>query len=60
MSIIANKKLLDSNPVSGEPVRIGIIEYKRDPERFLFNYSFKSIFSGIKSSLTKDSKNGKN
>jgi len=60
MSIIANKKLLDSNPVPGEPVRVGIIDYKRDPERFLFNYSIKSILSGIKSSLTKDSKNGKN
>ena len=60
MSIIANKKLLDSNPIPGEPVRVGIIDYKRDPERFLFNYSFKSILSGIKSSLGKESKNGKN
>ena len=59
MSIIANKKLLDSNPVPGEPVRVGFIDYKRNPERFLFNYSFKSILSGIKSSLTKDSKKGK-
>lgn len=59
MSIIANKKLLDSNPVPGEPVRVGIIDYKRDPACFLFNYSFKSILSGIKSSLTKDSKKGK-
>ena len=60
MSMIANEKLLDANPISGEPVRVGIIDYKRDPERFLFNYSFKSILSGIKSSLNKDSKNGKN
>jgi hypothetical protein len=60
MSIIANKKILDSNPVPGEPVRVGVIDYKRDPERFLFNYSFKSILSGIKSSLTKESGKGKN
>jgi len=60
MSVVANKKLLDSNPISGEPLRVGVIDYKRDPERFLFNYSFKSIFSGIKSSLTKDSKKVKN
>ncbi len=59
LSIIANKKILDSNPIPGERVRVGIIDYKRDPERFLFNYSFKSILSGIKSSLTKDSKKGK-
>jgi hypothetical protein len=60
MSIIANKKILDSNPIHGEQVRVGIIDYERNPERFLFNYSIKSILSGIKSSLTKDSKNGKN
>ncbi|MFA5329766.1 MAG: hypothetical protein WC384_18365 [Prolixibacteraceae bacterium] len=59
MSIIANKKLLDSNPIPGEPVRVGMIDYERDPERFLFNYSFKSILSGIKSSLVKESKKGK-
>jgi len=60
LSILANKKILNSNPVPGEKVRIGIIEQNSDPERFLFNYCFKSILSGIKSSLTKDSKNGKN
>ena len=60
MSMIANKKLLDSNPTPEESVRIGIIDYKRDPERFLFNYSFKSILSGIKSSLVQESKKGKN
>jgi hypothetical protein len=53
VSIIANKKLLNSNPIPNEPVRVGIIYYKRDPEKFLFNYSFKSILSGIKSSLVK-------
>jgi len=60
MSIIANKKILDSNPVPGEQVRVGIIDYKRDTERFLFNYSFRSILSAIKSSLTKESEKGKN
>lgn len=54
MSIIANKKALNSNPVPGEEVRIGIIDYERDPEKFLFNYCFKSILSGIKSSLIKN------
>ena len=56
ISIIANRKILNSNPLPGEAVRIGIIDLERDPERFLFNYSFKSILTGIKSSLVKGSK----
>lgn len=53
-SIVVNYKLLNSNPLPGEKVRKGIIEYDRDPERFLFNYCFKSIFSGIKSTILKN------
>jgi hypothetical protein len=56
ISIIANRKVLDSNPVTDEEVREGIIDYERDPERFLFHYCFKSILSGIKSSIAKSSK----
>jgi hypothetical protein len=55
VSQIANRKVMDSNPVPGKDVREGIIDYERDPEKFLFNYCFKSIFSGIKSSLVKPS-----
>lgn len=51
LSIIANSVILDSNPFPGENVRVGDINYKRDPEKFLFNYCFKSILSGIKPSL---------
>jgi len=51
-SFIANIKILNSNPLPGKEVRTGIIENRRDPEKFLFNYCFKSILSGIKSSLT--------
>ena len=53
LSILANKKIMDSNPIPGEKVRIGIIDRDRDPERFLFSYCSKSILSGIKSSLVK-------
>jgi hypothetical protein len=60
ISLIANIKVLDSNPVPGKDVREGIIDYKRDPERFLFSYCFKSILSGIKSSLVKSPKKRKN
>jgi len=56
LSIIANKKLLNSNPVPGEGVRIGIIDYERDPEKFLINYCFESVLTGIKSSLVKRQK----
>jgi len=55
-SYMANIKILDSNPLPGEKVRTGIIDYERDPEKFLFNYSFKSILSGIKSSLVLEKK----
>ena len=51
ISLIANIKVMDSNPLPGENARVGIIDYQRDPERFLFNYCFKSIMTGIKSSL---------
>jgi len=56
MSIIANMKLMNSNPVPGDGVRVGIIDYERDPEKFLINYCFKSALTGIKSSLVKKQK----
>ncbi|MBE3084744.1 MAG: hypothetical protein IMZ64_00830, partial [Bacteroidetes bacterium] len=55
-SFIVNIKVPDSNPMPGKEVRVGIIDYERDPERFLFNYCFKSILSGIQSSLAKSPK----
>lgn len=54
ISKIANIKVMDSNPIPGNEVRVGIIDYERDPERFLFNYCFKSLMTGIKSSLVKN------
>jgi hypothetical protein len=54
ISLIANRQVMDSNPIPGEDVREGIIDYERDPERFLFSYCFNSILSGIKSSLSKN------
>jgi hypothetical protein len=53
ISFIANRKVMDSNPIPGKDVREGIIDYDRDPERFLFNYCFKSVLSGIQSTLVK-------
>ena len=50
-SVIANLIVLNSNPVPNEAVRYGVIDYKRNPERFLLNYCAKSIITGIKSSV---------
>jgi hypothetical protein len=52
-SVVANIIMIESNPMPGDEVRQGIIEYERDPERFLFNYVFKSLLSGINTSITK-------
>ncbi|MBP6335373.1 MAG: hypothetical protein KA444_07875, partial [Bacteroidia bacterium] len=41
-SVLANTKSLNSNPLPGKEVRKGVIEFDRDPEKFLFHYCFKS------------------
>jgi hypothetical protein len=51
--MIANILVMESNPMPGEEVRPGIIEYERDPEKFLFNYVVRSLMSGITTSITK-------
>ena len=56
ISFIANIKILNSNPLPGDEIRVGTIEYKRDPEKFLFNYCLKSILSGITTSMVKQPK----
>jgi len=56
MSFIANRRFLDSNPTKDEDVREGIIDFDRDPERYLFHYCFRSILSGITSSIAKNPK----
>ncbi|MGE5458507.1 MAG: hypothetical protein ACM3RX_09145 [Methanococcaceae archaeon] len=58
-SYFANRRILDSNPLKGEEARVGTIYYERDPERFLFHYCFRSILTGISSTLSKDEKNSK-
>jgi hypothetical protein len=53
ISLIANKGTWDSNPLPTEEVRVGIIDYERDPTKFVFNYCLKAIVSGVKSSILK-------
>ena len=50
-TLMANIIVLNSNPVPNEAVRVGVIDNKRNPERFLLNYCAKSIITGIKSSV---------
>jgi hypothetical protein len=48
-SFLANRLIIkESNPTRNAPVRETAIRYRRDPERFIFNYSWKSILSGVK------------
>ena len=60
ISFIANIKVLDSNPIKDKNVREGIIDFERDPERFLFHYCYRSILSGITSSLGKTTRGNNN
>lgn len=53
ISVIANMKIANSNPMPGEELRQGVIDFEPDPEKFIFNYCAKSILSGIKSSVLK-------
>jgi hypothetical protein len=59
LSFIGNKVIHDANHAKGEPVRTATIDYERDPEKFLFNYCFKAILTGMKSTLAKNEKEKK-
>jgi hypothetical protein len=54
ITFIANRKLIDANPQPGKEVRAGKIDEIRDHERFLFSYCFRSILSGIRTTLMID------
>ena len=53
VSVIANLKVMNSNPLPRKEVRVGIIDFNRNPETFLFNYCAKALLSGIKSSISR-------
>ena len=52
-SLIANIIVIESNPMPGKEVRPGVIDYQRDPERYIFGYFFRSLLTGIETSITK-------
>ena len=52
LAFLTHKFILkENNPQGEKPVRIIPIRYKRDPSRFIFNYSWKSLLSGIKPTI---------
>jgi len=53
-SVIANIKIMNSNSQPRKEVRVGIIDFNRNPETFLFNYCAKALLSGIKSSISRN------
>jgi hypothetical protein len=59
ITFIANRKLIDANPLPGKEIREGLIDHERDPEKFLFSYCFRSMFSGIRTTLLKNPKDEK-
>jgi hypothetical protein len=59
MALIANKSTWDSNPMPEEQARLGIIDYERDPTKFIVNYCVKSVISGVKSTIIKHPKKKK-
>ena len=55
VSWLVNRNVIDSNPLTDEEIRVGIIDFDRDPERFLLNYCSRAILSGIRSSIQRNS-----
>ncbi|NJN26338.1 MAG: hypothetical protein HC819_10345 [Cyclobacteriaceae bacterium] len=50
MTFVAKSFIVKKKNEAGEQVRIGNIEFERDPKKLIFNYWWKSILSGVKSS----------
>ncbi len=52
LSFLANTLIIiDENPKKNHPIRVTRIHYRRNPERFIFNYTLKSLLSGIKTAI---------
>lgn len=60
LSFLAHQFVIkEENPSPGKAVRITKISYPRDPTRFIFNYSWKSLLSGIKPTIGLPEKSNK-
>ncbi len=59
LSFIADDLIVsDGNPDKNGNLSKGIIREARNKERFIFNYMWKSVFSGIKTTVLNNSGNG--
>ena len=59
LSFAANTYVAQSNPNQQGKLREGIIYFERDSGKSIFNYLWKSVFSGIKSTVNVNSKEQK-
>lgn len=59
LTFAANTYVASSNPGANGNVREGVIYFERDPGKSIFNYLWKSVFSGIKSTVNVNSKEQK-
>lgn len=51
ISFLTNTIILNDNPKPGRPIRIGKISFKIEKKISIFSYMWKSLLSGIKSSI---------
>ena len=54
-NIAANTFVLNANPIRNQEARKGTIKFSRDKSKFIFNYIWKSLFSGIKETALNNS-----
>ncbi len=51
-SFVANKIIKKSNPIADKPPRIAEMYFERDKNKGIFNYIWKTVFSGIKATAS--------
>ena len=59
-SVLANNLIIkDDNPRKGHELYKAGMYYIRNPNRFIFNYTWKTLFSGIKKTVGLDNEKTK-
>jgi hypothetical protein len=52
LSFLVNRIIIKKdNPLKNKEVRVTNINYERNRQRFIFNYTWKSLLSGIKPAI---------
>ncbi len=55
-SFVANRIIKKSNPIGNKPPRIAEMYFERDKNKGIFNYLWKTVFSGIKATASQGKK----